>query len=157
MNRECQKTEKRIGPYLDGELADRRRRRLEVHLESCPACRRELELHRAVSRGSRAAAGEIRRSLEPKTIWPQLRIELKRSSIPAAARKKPAGLIRRWSPVWAGAGLAAAAALFLIIFLPMFKKPTATWSAVSTLNAPNHSVLIYQNSEIVFIWLTEES
>ena len=157
MNRKCRKAEKWLGPYLDRELAESRRRWLEDHLQTCSACHRELELHRVLSRGSRAAGKDIRRDFAPGTIWPRLRIELERSSSSSPAGKKQTGSFRRWIPAWAGAGLAVAAIILLVAFLSMFKMPTTDWSAISSLNAPHHSVLIYQDSEIVFIWLTEES
>ena len=43
-----------LGPYLDAELDDKARARVEQHLDQCGACRRELEslqaLHQMVKR-----------------------------------------------------------------------------------------------------------
>ena len=38
---ECSKTREQLTSYLDGELGDNERARLELHLESCRSCRQE--------------------------------------------------------------------------------------------------------------------
>ena len=42
----CQACEKKLAAYLHGELTDRVARLLEAHLETCMACREELEAQR---------------------------------------------------------------------------------------------------------------
>jgi predicted anti-sigma-YlaC factor YlaD len=39
----CQEWEARLSGYLDKELTEAEAREVEAHLETCPACRRELE------------------------------------------------------------------------------------------------------------------
>lgn len=44
-----------ISGYLDGELAPAEQAELEAHLETCPDCRRELEVMRRLFRGTSSA------------------------------------------------------------------------------------------------------
>jgi predicted anti-sigma-YlaC factor YlaD len=40
---ECSKISEQLTSYLDGELGDKERARLELHLESCQSCREEYD------------------------------------------------------------------------------------------------------------------
>jgi hypothetical protein len=57
----CDEWEGDLGLYLDGELAEPGRRRVEEHLQACPACREELQalrrLNDLVRRAPPAASG----------------------------------------------------------------------------------------------------
>lgn len=48
--------ERRLGAYVDGELAGRIARRVEQHVERCPACRREVQSLRELHDALRTAA-----------------------------------------------------------------------------------------------------
>ncbi|WP_156272406.1 zf-HC2 domain-containing protein [Neomoorella glycerini] len=47
----CRQAKKLLSPYIDDELRDEVRSSLEKHLESCEACRAELEALKKISRG----------------------------------------------------------------------------------------------------------
>uniref|UniRef100_A0A7C4GGZ4 TonB family protein n=1 Tax=candidate division WOR-3 bacterium TaxID=2052148 RepID=A0A7C4GGZ4_UNCW3 len=42
MKPDCESVRDLLGPYLDAELAEPKRRQVELHLKTCPECRREL-------------------------------------------------------------------------------------------------------------------
>ena len=44
---ECQKLDRILSPYIDEQLSPSERERIEVHIEGCAACRRQLESLRA--------------------------------------------------------------------------------------------------------------
>ncbi len=60
-----------LSAYLDGQLSEREKRRLEEHLSDCAACRRELDELRAVVEAVRSlAAAPVPRSfaIEPAAV-----------------------------------------------------------------------------------------
>ncbi len=46
--RSCERLAKNLSAFMDGELAGRKRRRLERHLADCPVCRQQLHQWRAL-------------------------------------------------------------------------------------------------------------
>ena len=78
---ECRRTRRRLIDYLDDSLPDAGR--VERHIESCPACRDELESLRLC----RNALLSVRRSAAPERIW--ARVDSRLRAIEAES-----------SPVW---------------------------------------------------------
>ena len=95
----------------DGELDQAGRDDLVVHLERCPACRREREADRRVRALVRRQASTMPGA--PPDLWPRVaaRVEAERAS--GGGREAPS---RSRRPVWAGA-MAAAAAVAMILSL----------------------------------------
>jgi hypothetical protein len=95
----------RLAAYVDGTLGRNERARLERHLHSCAACRREAEL---ATRG-RAALASLPQ-LEAPTIAHTLELPEPAEVAPARARTTA-----RWGRVGWAAGLAAAASLTALL------------------------------------------
>jgi anti-sigma factor RsiW len=86
-----------MSPHLDGELGNWRRRRLEHHLDSCVACRAELEADRRV--WALLAAAEVAEA--PDVVgWVEARLD-----------REPSTMTRRQP--WRFAPVAYAAAVLL--------------------------------------------
>jgi len=113
MNQQCHKTRSLFGPYLDGDLGPRALKRVETHLDDCPACREELEAERDVA----AAFSAL-----PELSCPQ-RVD---NRIMARLEEEPQkrGLLERMglvlgSPGWKTVTACAAALVVLMLFLPV--------------------------------------
>ncbi len=154
----CRNCEKLLSPYIDGEISGKNRRRVEEHLRSCRVCRNELEALRATVRTIRGEGRETARELRSGSIWPLVRSELVREGkAPFSFRRRNRIRLWRRRKVWVGAGLAVAAAVFLVILSPIIRRPAEIYSSIARIESPEHSVLIYQDGKVVLIWLTEES
>src|SRR3990170_8767096 len=95
-----------LSAYLDGQLPDGQRRRLEEHLSACPACQTELRELRA----TKAAVGSLPLQEVPRSF--ALRPEQ------VEARPRPAGLGGlTLATRLAGTALAAALAIILVVDL----------------------------------------
>ncbi len=82
----------KLGPYLDGELDQRSQIEVQAHLETCPACRAELEEMRRLSHLLRAAP---RPDFVPAHDFKaQLMLQLPRRAEEQAPR--PNGLLLPW-------------------------------------------------------------
>ncbi len=98
-----------LSGYLDGDLNDLERRRVEAHLESCVACRRVLaDLHAIV-----AAAPHYQGREPGRDLWPGIAAGLGPASAPASAAPiRRIGSRSRWSfgswPMLLAAGLLVA-------------------------------------------------
>lgn len=56
----CRQAKKLLSPYIDDELSDAERAALEEHLESCEACRSELEALKKISESLRGIYREVK-------------------------------------------------------------------------------------------------
>jgi hypothetical protein len=107
MNEICEWTRENLPAYLDRELREDERRRVEEHLAACVACRSELEAHRA--------------------SWDLFRGELPDQPIPEELRRNPFARERLF-PAWLAptmVGLAGAAAGFVLFLLRPPTPPAA--------------------------------
>ena len=104
--------------YAADESPPRRRSALEIHLESCAACRRELA---AVEQGLAAM-----KTLDPLAVKPEVLASLRRRLAVAAAHKvaRPTILVLVHRFRWAAAAAVLVAAALLWTFFPS-SQPTA--------------------------------
>ena len=65
---ECRRIRKRLVDYLEDALSDSVRADMARHMESCSACRRELE----VLQLARRALSSVRRARAPAGIWTRI-------------------------------------------------------------------------------------
>jgi anti-sigma factor RsiW len=106
MTMECERMERRIGAWLDGELPPDQAREVAAHLERCPACAAELD-------GLRRLGDAIRAEL-PRLAAPEaLRAAVRADAAPAPAASPPPIPLhrRRAAPRW----LALAASVLLLV------------------------------------------
>lgn len=102
-----------LAGYVDGELSDRERERVEAHLAGCAACRadvarQQLLAARLAGLGDEPVPARLTRSLE---------------SLPGSKRWRLPGL-PRLRPAWlAAAGWGLAALLALVLLLPPARPP----------------------------------
>ena len=104
----CRQVERKLSPFIDGELEELERLGLERHLESCAACRQELELLTEAS----GLLREEGRSVPAPPPWEAVRRTL-------AASGKPRSIWKRWlgfdRAIAASIGLLALAGLLFAV------------------------------------------
>ena len=103
----CSKAQARLSQYLDGELTEKVRAAIALHLEGCVACRRELETLQAAD-----DALQLLAAIEPA---PDLTSDLRRR-----LDSVPAGGVR-----WVPAALAAGVAVLLVVLCIRLVTPRA--------------------------------
>lgn len=108
MDEHCPRTIE-LSAWLDRELADAARARLEVHLAGCPACSAMLDELRQLRTELRALPGETLGFDLSELI--RGRLEAERPRPVAAARRWPGW--RRLFPIGAGAAAALSLGLFM--------------------------------------------
>ena len=113
---DCQIIDPLVTPYVDGELPDRERARVDEHLHRCPPCEARVVAERAV----RDLIRERRRDLERDCASPALRKTCAglarldaRTDAVGDARVSPVAITWGWTTRFAP--FAAAAALVLIV------------------------------------------
>jgi anti-sigma factor RsiW len=65
---ECKQIDPFVTPYVDGELADTDRQRIDHHLGKCPPCHSRIAAERAVRDAIQSRRGEIARSCAPASL-----------------------------------------------------------------------------------------
>jgi len=88
MKKNCEQTLELLkGGYLDNELEPPEMQEINLHLETCPACRAAKENLSAIARALRAAP----RANPPEIIWPRIAAEISRERV---AHEWPPGNVR---------------------------------------------------------------
>ena len=112
----CSKAKKLMALYAGGDLSERRTRAVGAHLDSCPACPKELEGYRRASAQVKAAAGA---EIPPDWSEGEWRALMTRAMGEATERRKE--LAGRFKSVprarWAAASGAAAALVLAALML----------------------------------------
>ena len=156
----CQSIGALLDGYHDGELGSLERTRVERHLETCPACCRDLASLAAVGQAVRATVAGTR---VPADMWQSIVSQLPagRAPIPAPRRAR-APQRRRWLPAIAAA--AVAASVFLITLdlgVPTPQQIDAGPSGVvRSVYAPEGSVMVLEaekSDEPTIIWLMDDA
>lgn len=106
----CEKVKLQLDDYVDGNLGDVEKTRVDRHIARCVACRGELDgLRRVV-----AAAKELPRSIDPEVdLWPGIesRLRSQRVVAPPSGAAAVAGRRRWWSMAAAAVVLAVSVTL----------------------------------------------
>jgi hypothetical protein len=110
-----------LNGYVDGELDDADRARVDAHAATCPACRDALtEL--VVLRESLSA---LPRARAPRSF------ALRESDVREEARPQP-GTLQRWQPALSGVAVMAFAAFFLLVGIDMLSVSSTTPDSLLT-------------------------
>ena len=137
----CEDNEVALSAYVDGELGNAQRVRLEAHLDACDHCRAQVGLYESLTSLVRGADEETFEAFPTVSLWP--RVEQSVSEL-----QRPV-ILDRWrsiAPAWARpvwVPLAAAAALALILALPLVSR-------VGTLQADEVIVESVEGNVMVF-------
>lgn len=100
----CDQAERLFNPFLDGELSNSLRCELHAHQLACPSCRRRLAI-------LQTTADVISRDHSE----PELSGEFTERLLACIGETRPQTTTRRRWRIWAGSGMAAAAALGISI------------------------------------------
>ncbi len=135
MNRPSQHVSTEVASaYLDRELPLAERRRLDLHLESCPDCRARLgRLRVTVSR-----LAEIPRSAPPADLAQRVRLSVLAAGSPPAPRRS---LFARLASGWGGLATLATAAVALIA-VGLLRDFSAERAQALALKAPREVVSV---------------
>jgi anti-sigma factor RsiW len=106
-----------LSVYLDGELLAPWKEKMERHLETCPDCRRRLELWRRLTAEPERGAAEENAALEAAHARVLHRLE------GTAAPRRGAALWRRRVSIPLPAAAAAALALFIALAALAVRRP----------------------------------
>jgi predicted anti-sigma-YlaC factor YlaD len=115
----CREMDDRLDEWVDGTLSDAERRDVEVHLATCPACRREEERLRELLTHAAALPRSV---APPRDLWPGIADRIGRRRDWAWPR------LTAWTPA-----LAAAALVVVALGAMFFGRPAP---------APVHTVVI---------------
>lgn len=126
----CRKYRQAIILYLYGELGEDEQRRLNSHLESCPACRAELDETRRVFHLAREADPAEIPDADWDRCWSGIRRQMRR---PPRMRSDTHFLVPRWAPA-AAAGLIVVFSLGFFLGRSLLSKPEPRRDEVSTLS-----------------------
>ncbi len=116
----CEKIKKWLSDSLDGELSEKKRKILKLHLQSCAGCRvYSVNLEKIHDK-----AKSFKQVGTSPAYWEEFGTRL-RAKISSAPRVKRRGLpfFLRWKWVWAGAAVLIAIALLFVFDLGQGKAP----------------------------------
>ena len=139
----CRQNPERLSAYIDGELAAEERRALEEHLTRCEACRREVEVLRALREA------EVRLPLEPvssaewERVWSGVERSLgARRGVRRRGVRWRVGLLAglmSYRPALAAAVLAAAMVLAGFAAIVLYHSPSPP---------PDETFAVARNSDL---------
>lgn len=98
----CQETNNQLDGYIAGELPPEQQTTIEQHISSCPECRLELALRRAVIARTRMLPRELAPQRE---LWPGIAEQISKKKIHPLYPGHPSWL-RRWE-AWAAVACVA--------------------------------------------------
>lgn len=113
----CRKVRKLLGPFIDEELSEKRRRGMASHLEGCPACRRQLDSIRKVEALSRQLMQAEPDQAYWETFLPRLRAKIARSGEESAWWRVRETLGKLLAPPIPWVRIAGAVATALLVFI----------------------------------------
>lgn len=109
----CEDAQLFIDAYVDGEFEERERTELELHLEDCDDCRRQVEGRVHVKKCLKSACGNQK---APDELRDRIMGELRET----ASQESDSGRSAMWRYAAAAVPLAAAVALVMVVFTPDF-------------------------------------
>ena len=144
MKKECEDLVPMLSAYLDGELPDEDRKKVEKHLQACHACRQLVsELEMTGSLVKYTLSREVPPEVNLTGVWEEIEAQVF-AQPPVWQRIK--SVVRR-PVVWFPAAVASAAAAALVFVLPMSREqaPMAI-SRVESVSSQTGQVMMLQTA-----------
>jgi anti-sigma factor RsiW len=153
MEKECEDLGPMLSAYLDGELPDEDREKVDKHLETCQVCRElvsEFEMTGSLVKDT--LSREVPPEMDLTRVWEEIETQVF-SRPPLWYRIK--SVVRR-PVVWLPAAVASAAAAALVFVLPMHREqaPMAI-SRVESVSSQTGQVMMLQTASTgqPLIWI----
>ena len=106
----CKLVEKIIPAYIEGTLSPKRSNQLELHIDDCPQCQKELQTFEETIHHASSLPVEYPTPEAWKTFWPTLRVRISQSEA-LEENRLPFWVIRKHG--WKMAGVACVLILLL--------------------------------------------
>lgn len=155
----CTSRDETLSAYVDGELGQRERLRVEAHLDSCARCRQEAARFSQLAALVREAGEEEIAALPEVSLWPGIAGEV------GDGRGVPGGgLLRAWrnrAPVWARPAwvpVAIAAALVITLALPFVRSGDDLQADEAIVESVDEGdvMVLRQGKNSIMIWVFDE-
>jgi len=157
MKKECEDLAPMLSAYLDGELSDEDRKKVEKHLQTCHSCRQlvsELELTGSLVKDT--LSREVPPEPDLTGVWENIETQV---CPQPSLWQKIKSLVGR-PVVWLPAAVASAAAASLVFVLPMPREqaPMAI-SQVESVSSQTGQVMMLQTASTgrPLIWILPAS
>lgn len=152
----CDEITYKLSAYLDNELPDEEKSKVEAHLKACPSCQRSLQKLKKSSELI-ATALSARPAVDFDKAWEN--IEARIHSRPTIWQYLRAFMARPgfWIPAGA-AGAVGAVAMLLVLCLPIYKsQPPANLSRVESVSSKTGRIMVLQTAKTSqpLIWIME--
>ena len=153
MKKECEDLAPMLSAYLDGELPDEDRKKVEKHLQTCHSCR---ELVRELAATGSFVKDTLSRELPPEPdltgVWENIETQVFPQPSLWQKIKSLVGMPVVWLP--AAVASAAAAALVLVLPMPREQAPMAI-SRVESVSSHTGQVMMLQTASTgqPLIWI----
>jgi anti-sigma factor RsiW len=153
-----------LAAYAANELPSVVRDRVEADLLRCPACRREVEAHRLVSRTLQRSPRAVLTPEEAAAFWPGLERRIRRGTVATARPARPALRELLWDHPRLSLASAVAA---VILVLGLTLGPMELWGpgvvpngveVLSVEAGDDTPVMVFQapGSKLKVIWVFEK-
>ncbi|MCG0278935.1 MAG: zf-HC2 domain-containing protein, partial [Thermanaeromonas sp.] len=137
----CRQARKMLSPYIDDELSDAERAALEEHLNSCEACRSELEALKRISEGLKEIYQEVKAPPDFVDKVMKRIQELEEGKSPRLFQDDLPGYQNRWLRVGLAAVLTVGMGLGILQYGRAHLGNTLTWPSSYKLATPGTKVM----------------
>jgi len=155
---------RRLAAFAADELSPADRLRMEAELVHCPACRREVEAYRLVSRMLQTSTRAVLTPQEASAFWPGVVTRIRRGTVATVRPARPALREMFWDHPRLSLASAVAA---LILVLGLTLSPMGLWGprggpngveVLSVEAGDDASVMVFQvpGSKLKVIWVFEK-
>jgi anti-sigma factor RsiW len=156
----CHERAPALSAYVDGELGQGERERLEAHVAECARCRQEVARFERLTGLLREVDAEELTSLRPVSLWPAVEREalgLRRDGLGR-------GLASRWKhwapawarPLWVPVSVAAALAITLALPFVMQREALQADEAIVESVDEGEVMVIRHGRGEVMIWVFDD-
>ncbi len=164
MKTSCESIENMLAAFMDDELADNERQRVEAHLKTCAACRELLAELKETNELVMSAADYSDQAVDFEKMWENIQSEV---NLSPSFSDRIVDLWRHFKErfklppaVWIPSTVGAMAVVLMIILLPMHtNNPPPLVSSVEEVSAGSGQVVMLQTaaSGQPLIWYQPET